>query len=152
MKQTPYDMQLEANLQKGVLCREGFLGTDHRKILEIIAADTGVVNKLGTSHEDIAAKLGKILKQAMERYGNPVNVAENLVAVYREAMGRIPCPWPHCSLAPKGEVELVDTAGDRIFRFSPLSVHTIAMHGFYGGKGSRYRLEPKQLQEVLERA
>ncbi len=148
MKQTPYDKQLAANLARGALCRDGFLGTDHREVWEIVAADNAAVSRLGLTHGRIADRLRDILERAMARYGNPADVGEGLTAVYREAMGRIPCPWPHCTLAPKGEVELSDEAG-RTLLFSPLSVHLIAEHGFYQGRGSRYRLEPKDLAAVL---
>lgn len=149
MKQTPYDKQLAANLARGALCRGGFLGTDHRDVREIIAVDSAAVNRLGLTHERIADRLGDILERAMGRYGNPADVGDGLTAVYREAMGRIPCPWPHYTLAPKGEVELFEEAGGRTFLFSPLSVHLIGAHGFYQGRGSRYRLEPEELAAVL---
>jgi hypothetical protein len=34
--------------------------------------------------------------------------------------------------------------------FTDMHIHMIGSHGFYEGKGSPFRLEPKQLAEVLE--
>ena len=65
-------------------------------------------------------------------------------------MGRIICPWPHCGLAPKGEVLLTDSRSAKTILFSPLSVHLIAEHGFYQGRGSRYRIEPADLVDILD--
>jgi hypothetical protein len=140
MKQTPHDKELEANLAKG------FLGDDTRDAWEIVAAD----DIPGIDHARIALRLSEILVEAMAHYGNPVDVGEHLSAVYREAMGRIPCPWPHCGLAPKGEVELTDLRSGNTVLFSPLSVHLIAEHGFFQGRGSRYRMEPAELVRMLD--
>ena len=34
-------------------------------------------------------------------------------------------------------------------RFTPLSVHLIRAHGFYEGKGARYRLAPRTIAAML---
>ena len=138
MKETPQDRELAANLHSG------FLGSDSRDIWEIIASDRAAIEKLGWTNEHVSQCLGNILSLAMPQPGNPVQVGDNLTAVYHEGMGRIPCPWPHCILAPKGEIVVTDGDG-KTLKFSPLSVHLIDEHGFYQGHGSRYRLEPADL-------
>jgi len=81
--------------------------------------------------------------------GRPVRIGEHLTAVHREAMGRIPSPWPGEGVFPKGDVELTDRRTGRVLRFTPLSIRLIATHGFYEGRGSRYRLEPAELADAL---
>ena len=66
-----------------------------------------------------------------------------------EVRGRIPCPFGGCGAFPKGEAELVDTKTGRRMRFTPLSVHMVREHGFYGGQGSRYRLDPKLVYDLF---
>ena len=34
--------------------------------------------------------------------------------------------------------------------FTGLQIHLVEAHGFYEGRGSRYRLDPARLKEVLE--
>ncbi len=149
MKQSPFDRRVTERMAPGVLCRDGFLGSDRRPLGEIIDADASAVERLGTSHERIAARLAEILDAAMVAFGTPVRVGEALTAVHHEAMGRIPSPWPEGRRFAKGEVELTDTRTGRTVRFTPLSVHLVAAHGFYQGRGSPYRLDPAGLCEML---
>ncbi len=151
MKLSPQDRKLMDRMAPGALSRDGFLGDDARPIGEILQHDNSTVNALGLTHEQIATELGKVLQAAMATYGTPVKVGEHLLASYRESMGRIPCPFAD-GVFPKGEVELTDTRSQSTVRFTPLSVHMIERHGFYQGRGSRYRLEPDQLARLLDLA
>lgn len=131
----------------GVISSGGFLGSDTRPVEEIVATDTAVVTGADLTHAQIAAELEEIRRKAMASPGAVVDVDGGLHATYGEAMGRIPCPWADGMFA-KGEIELTDEAG-RTVRFTPLSVHLIETHGFYQGRGSRYRLEPQELIDML---
>ena len=148
MKQTPEERAISERLGPGVLCREGFLGRDGRPLGEILDTDNSTVAGLGLTHEQIARGLGDVLRRAVAALGTPVGVGEGCEAVYREAMGRIPCPWGGCGTFRKGHVELTDAAGEAVC-FTPLSVHLMAEHGFYQGRGSRYRLEPGRVARML---
>lgn len=150
MKQSESDREIVDRMAAGALCREGFLGTDARALSEILEADRAAVERLGVSNRQLAGRLAEILLSATAAMGAPVEVGENLRALYREAMGRIPCPWGHGLCFPKGEAELTDPASGRTICFSPLSVHLIGEHGFYQGRGSRYRLEPEVVCAVLK--
>ena len=151
MKQTPQERILVGRMAPGVLCREGFLGPDARPLGEILDTDNSTVVGLDLTHERIAARLGAVLRRAVAALGTPVSVGEGLTAVHHEAMGRIPCPWGRCGTFAKGEVELADDLTGRTLRFTALSVHQIAEHGFYQGRGSRYRLDPAELWAALNR-
>ena len=133
----------------GVLCREGFLGSDARRLSDILDADAAEVARLGLSHAAVAAELERVLNAAVHGLGTPVQIGERRVATWHEAMGRIPCPFGRCGTFPKGEVEFVNTQTGERMVFTPLSVHAVAEHGFYQGRGSRYRLEPASLARML---
>ena len=149
MKQIPEERKIAERMAPGVLCREGFLGADTRPLGEILDADNSTVAGLDLTHEQIAARLGEVLRQAVAGLGTTVRVGQGLTCIHREAMGRIPCPWGRCGTFPKGQAELTEAATGRTLCFTPLSVHLIAAHGFYQGRGSRYRMEPDRLAPVL---
>ena len=151
MKLSPRDQRLMERLAAGALCRDGFLGDDQRLPDEIIRADDAAVEAMGVTHEQIADALERICKRAAEAGGAPVHPAEGLTAVFHEAMGRIPCPWGGHGVFAKGEVEVTDEPQARTLRFTPLSIHLIREHGFYQGRGSRYRIEPTEAAELVER-
>jgi len=148
MKQSPQEKQITDRMQPGVYCRDGFLGTDGRTLGEILDTDRSAVEAHGTTHERIAAAMGRVLDNAVAAGGAPVQVCEHLTAEFREAMGRIPCPFGD-GVFRKGEVELTDERSGEMFRFTPLSVHLIAAHGFYQGRGGRYRIEPETICQLL---
>ncbi len=149
MKRSPELAQVVRRLAAGVLSRDGFLGSDPRPLEEILDADRSALAALGTTAEELAARLSAVLEQARAGLGTPVRIGERLVATHREAMGRIPCPWGGCGVFPKGEVELADTAtGERVV-LTALGIHMLAAHGFCGGRGTRYRLEPEAVTRLL---
>ena len=157
MKPSPRQRQIEERMAPGVLCRDGFLGTDRRPLGEILDTDRSTVETLGLTHAQIAAPLRDVMAEAMARYGNPVTLDRTtrrpapdgaLQAVYREGMGRIPSPFAD-GLFPKGEIEVTDVETGEGLTFTPLSVHLIAEHGFYEGRGGRYRLEPDAVARVF---
>ena len=129
MKQTPDDAKVLARMAPGVLCREGFLGDDRRPLSEIIDTDNATVDRLGITHERIADRLDEVLELARGAFGGPVRIGDDLLAVWREAMGRIPSPWPGAGVFAKGEVELTVAATGATIRFTPLSIHLIRTRG-----------------------
>ena len=147
MKQSPEDKQIMERMAPGMYCREGFLGTDHRPLSIIVDMDRSTLVELGITKEQITERLDTILTTAAGAFGAPVAVGKGLQAVYHEAMGRIPSPYGD-GIFPKGEVELT-TDGGATYRFTPLSVHLIGRHGFFQGRGNRYRIEPAEIVQVL---
>lgn len=149
MKESPGERRIAERMAPGVLSREGFMGTDRRPLSEIIDADFAEVTRLGTTHEALALELGRVLDAAVAAMGAAVTLGANRTARYRDAMGRMPCPFGGCGVFPKGEVELSDPDTGETIRFTPLSVHMVAEHGFYQGRGSPYRLDPAALVRLL---
>ncbi len=149
MKQSPDEKRIRDRMARGVLSHEGFLGTDTRRVSEIIDADAAAADHLGTSVAELAAQLESVLDAAVAALGTPAPVGDRLTATWHEAMGRIACPFGRCGAFPKGDVELTDRETGETVRFTPLSVHLIAEHGFCQGRGSRYRLDPAALARLL---
>ena len=152
MKLTPQERRVLQRMAPGVLCREGFLGGDVRPLPEILDTDRAAVDRLGTTDAELAGCLGRACEAARAALGRQVTLAGGLTAVYREAMGIIPCPWGDGVKLPKGEVELTDPAAGGKLLFTPLSVHLIEEHGFYQGRGSRYRVEPAEVHRLFRLA
>jgi len=147
MKRTPEMQAVVDRMQPGVLCRDGFVGTDTRSIEEIIDADAAALAAADVSAGELADRLQGVYDAAVDAFGAPTNVAPGVTAVWREAMGRIPSPWPGDGTFSKGEVEL--TARGVTIRFTQLSIHLLRRHTFCQGRGSRYRLEPDVLADIL---
>ncbi|MHC4717206.1 MAG: hypothetical protein ACYS5V_09570 [Planctomycetota bacterium] len=152
MKLSPAETAIVERMAPGVLCREGFLCGDPRPLPEILDTDGAAVERLHLTHELVAERLGALLDVAMEGMGATVEVCGGLSVRYRESMGRIACPWGGCGVFAKGEVELMGPDGPVLARFTPLSVHLIGVHGFYQGRGSRYRIEPASLPGMVGRS
>ena len=150
MKHTPYDQRVLERMAPGALCAKGFLGDDHRDLSEILASDDSAVAAAGASHEQIAAKLADWMHRAVAELGRPVELSADITATWHEGMGRVPSPWPGEGLFPKGELQLTDRSTGKALFITALSVHLIAVHGFYQGRGSRYRLEPPSLITMLQ--
>jgi hypothetical protein len=149
MKQSPEERKVMERMAPGALSREGFLGSDTRRLSEIVDADHAEAVRAGTTLDALADQLRSVQDAAVAGLGTPVAVGEHLTALHREGMGRIPCPFGACGTFPKGEIELAaDAAGPSIV-FTPLSVHLLTRHGFCQGRGSRYRLEPAALARLF---
>jgi len=131
----------------GVLTRDGFLGNDARIYVDIIENDRAVMKREGIDEPALIAQLRVICDTAMRHLGVPIRVGR-VTATYHEAMGRVPCPFGGCGTLPKGEIEISDENGEKIL-MSPLSVHMAEKHGFLGGIGNRYRLDPEILARML---
>lgn len=149
MKQSPEEYNVTERMRAGVSSRDGFLGGDQRPLSEILATDLAAVEAMGVSHVEIAVALEAVVAHAMAAYGARVTIAGHLTAVYHEAMGRIRCPFGD-GLYAKGDVELTDTRTAVTVHVPPLAVHMIELHGFYQGRGSRYRVDPATLCKMLD--
>ena len=96
MKENPHIQHIVERMAPGVLSRDGFLGTDLRPLEEILEADAAAVAHLGTSGQELGRKLEKVFLAARAALGTKVLIDNRFNTVYKEAMGRIPCPWGQC--------------------------------------------------------
>ncbi|MHC4293538.1 MAG: hypothetical protein ACYSTX_04520 [Planctomycetota bacterium] len=149
MKESPESKKLEEVLRSSKLVAGGFMGEDNRSVSEVISTDAAELSKLGYSIEEIAKRMQEITNEATKALGNWIDIDEKLRVVVEEAKGLLVCPWPHPGGYDKRvtTVELKKT-GESIF-WSDLNIHLIAEHGFFEGKGSAFRVEPKKLIDVI---
>lgn len=149
MKQSPQMQKLEELLRSSVLVANGFMGTDSRRVMEIIDADKAELNKLGVTAEEVGARMREITETAIQALGTWARIDDRRQAKVDEARGAIACPWSHGQAFPKRvtTIRLVD--GGKCLSWSDLNVHMIAAHGFFEGKGASFRIEPAEVVDVL---
>ena len=149
MKRSPEAARLEEILRSSKLVAGGFLGKDPRRLEEIVEADASEVSRMGHTVAEVAARMRTVTDLARAGLGTTVEVGVNLRASAVEAKGRLPCPWPHPGRFYKAVVTAARTDTGRSITWSDLNVHMIEAHGFFEGRGSAFRLEPRDLIQVL---
>ncbi|HOO59107.1 MAG TPA: hypothetical protein PLF44_02245 [Candidatus Mcinerneyibacteriales bacterium] len=150
MKQTVQMDKIQASMRRGVITLEGFLGTDTRKLVDILIDDDAEVRRLGMSHEAIARRMLE-LKQAGEAgLGEFVTVGEQLEVKVDAVRGKLPCPFGDPGIFGKVNTTVRNKKTKKEVTYTDLHIHMIWAHGFYEGKGSRFRLEPAELIDILE--
>ncbi len=150
MKQTPEYDKIQAQMQKGVITLEGFLGDDSRKLVDIIAADTLTVRKHHTTHKAIAEKMVHFRDLGERGLGQFITIDEHFEARVESIRGLLPSPFGGPGMYAKVNTTVVNKALGRQITYTDLHIHFIADHGFYEGKGAPFRLEPEDLIEILE--
>ncbi len=150
MRLSPALKRVQERMARGVLARDGFLGTDTRNLADIVAEDAEALARLGVRAEDLGGALERLGDAALAALGGPVAVEGRYEVQAVEVMGRIPCPFGGCGLFPKAEIRgrRLDTGQELLW--TPLGAHLIRAHGFFQGRGSPYRLEPGTLAEFLD--
>jgi hypothetical protein len=149
MKKTPQMKKLDKMLSSSKFSADGFMGTDRRDLYEIIDADTAALARSGKSRKDIAARMAQLSEFAESGLGSWVKVEAYLRVRISDTRGQIPCPWAHgfqCSKAIT-TVERLDT--DARIQWSYLNIHLIKDHGFFEGKGAKFRIEPDMLIRII---
>jgi hypothetical protein len=153
LKKSPQLERLEETLRSSRLSARGFLGDDRRSLWEILDADARQVESLGYTLAQIAARMAEITDKVKEGLGDWVQVSKNLKACTTDARGVIACPWPHAFRADKTVTTVQRTdSGSQIkneIKWADLSIHLIGEHGFFQGRGSAFRLEPRELVEII---
>ena len=125
------------------------MGHDTRSVSEVIDADAAELSRLGFTKEQAAERMRQITQVAISGLGTWVQVGDDLEGKVDEAKGRLICPWPHKGKLAKRitMVKVVET-GESI-RWSDLNTHLISEHGFFEGKGSNFRIEPRKLVRII---
>jgi hypothetical protein len=145
MKESPQAQNLEKLLRSSKLVAGGFMGDDVRSFCEIIDADMAELSRLRFTVKQVAERMKQITNIAISGLGTWVKVDEKRQAKVDEAKGLLTCPWPHPGKFAK-RITIVRLAkSDISIRWSDLNIHLIGVHGFFEGKGSKFRIEPKKL-------
>lgn len=150
MKQTVQMDRIQRSMAPGVLTRDGFLGTDSRKLIDILIADDAEVRRRDLDHRNIAAAMRSLRNAGMRGLGELISVPPHFEVRVESVRGKLPCPFGHPGLVAKTNITVRNLESRREITFTDLHIHLIEAHGFYEGKGSPYRLEPADLIEALE--
>ena len=145
MKKSPQTEKLEEMLRSSKLVAGGFMGDDTRSIFEIIDSDTAEIFRLGFTTARIAERMQEITTAAIPQLGNWIDLDKSRQAKVDEAKGSLVCPWPHPGKFAKRVTTLRLTDTGQTIKWSDLNIHLIAEHGFFEGKGSEFRIDPKEL-------
>ena len=148
VKQSPHLDLVEREMRR--IGMGTFLGSDPRRLAEILDHDRESVNALGLTNEQIASRLQEVTHVAKKNLGDPLTIEDRYEVRAEEHRGMIPCPWKHPQgLFFKSYVELRDKKSGETLIWSDLSIHLIREHGFFQGKGSPFRLEPTVLKRIF---
>lgn len=128
----------------GVLTLHGFLGTDDRKLADIMAEDALCLSRAGVAAGMLADRLEALSRAGANLMEEEVRIEDRFLVKVRDDRGVLPCPWGDGRFE-KGDTEVLDTRTQHRFRWNPLTLHMVRSHGFFSGRGSEFRLEPADL-------
>jgi len=149
MKQTAIEDRAQAQMQPGVITRDGMLGSDTRRLVDILVEDEAAVRRLGTTHLAIARRMRQLRRAGAGGLGNSIPVGDNFDVIVDGVRGRMPCPYEDGTVS-KTNTRVTNRRLEREILFTDLHIHMIERHGFYMGRGSLYRLEPADVVAILE--
>lgn len=138
--------EVARRMAPGQLTAEGFLGEDERSVERIVAVDRLALVRLGIPPEAVGRRLAALTAVALSRLGGEIEF-DGLRLSSTEARGVIPCPYGDEGLHAKAVVRA--EKGGKSIQWSALSAHLADSHGFYGGKGSPFRLDPVAAAKFL---
>ena len=150
MKQTVQLREIQERMKPGVITRDGFLGTDRRNLIDILQEDDAEIKRRNLTHKDIAERMMQLREAGKRGLGEFISVSPYFEVRVDSVRGKLPCPFKHPGLIRKTNVIVRNLEKNREITYTDMHIHMIGEHGFYEGKGSAFRLEVKDLVEVLE--
>ncbi len=146
-------MDLEKDMRPGAASMAGFLGKDER-LLEVIAADNAyVVDQLGLTHQELARHLhvvGAIAgKHALKGptefayHGRRYKVSAVFFLGYQDS------PFKD-GTKTDCDVTVHNLTNGKKLKYSLLVPHMVERYGFYEGKGTSFRVDPRAVLEVFD--
>ncbi|HHU12027.1 MAG TPA: hypothetical protein GXZ64_02220 [Clostridiaceae bacterium] len=149
MKKNPEENGIRRDMMPGRIIADGYLGDDERNLDEIVREDLSVLAQLGVTAEALADRMQAITDLATEGFGDQVRIDSGYLAHAEEFMGFLGCPYKDGKRLDKRNTFVVkETTGERL-TWSDMNIHLIRAHGFFEGKGARYRLDPHHLVTFL---
>jgi hypothetical protein len=149
--------EVERRMQPGAWDGPGFLrpGTS---LAAVMAEDAETLRELGLDPGTLGRRLGELLDAGEgSDLGRPATAGPFRVEIVR-GRGFLTCPWAPEEFAPcpvglgggaaANRFTIADESGGRLDGYE-LSAHLIRDHGFFGGPGTRYRLEPEAVAAFL---
>lgn len=136
-------------MQPGVLTLSGFLGEDARDFPRIIEDDAKTLENLGITAKEVGKRLDYFQKQSFESFQGPIIIDEIYEVETDVVRGFLPCPFMHRGLFRKAITKVKNLKSGKSFTFTSMNIHMIRAHGFFEGKGSKFRLEPEEVVREL---
>jgi len=149
VKQTPELDLVQSKMQPGVLTLKGFLGSDDRKLADILVADQQSFSRLGITPLQAAERLQQLADLGADLMEEEILVESRYRIKVRDDRGKIPSPWGD-GLFEKGDVDLIDNKTGETLKWNRLTLRLMSVHGFCGGIDSEYRLDPEKLVRILD--
>lgn len=149
MKKTPTETKIQAKMQPGIITYGGFLGTDKRSYLQIIADDEKTLDALGKTAEEVADRLEFFQQKSFDSFETATVIDDTWEVETEVVRGYLPCPFLHQGMYRKSYTTVKNITSKKSFTFSALNIHLIRVHHFFEGKNSHFRLEPSELVKGL---
>ena len=149
MKQSKELDRIQEQMKPGIISHGGFLGSDTRKLGDIIEQDNEAVKRMDLTHKKIASRLAAIRDAGKKGLGTAISLEGRFDVRVDAARGKLPCPFHHPGLFLKTFTIVSNRETGAEIIFTDMSLHLIEEHGFYGGKGSAHRLDPELLAREL---
>jgi hypothetical protein len=150
MKQTIQMKKIQEQMKPGVITLDGFLGDDDRNLIDILNEDDQMVRSMGLTHYEIAHRMMALREAGMRGLGEFITVSPHFEVRVDSVRGKLPCPFGDPGIFPKTNTIVRNVELDEEIVYTDLHIHMIGSHGFYEGKGSKFRLDPEELVEILE--
>lgn len=147
MKMTPKYIKAQENMKPGKITANGFLGDDDRNIIDIIQNDEEEFQFLGLDFVEVAKLMRKLMREGLKGLGESIRFEKWEIRV-DEARGFLPCPFQD-GIFRKRVAVVKNLNNNKEIMYSELSLHLLAAHYFLQGKGSKFRLEPVNIKNVL---
>ena len=149
MKQTPEYNAIQQQMQPGIITLEGFLGTDSRNLIDIIAHDEVSVHQLNITHQDIASRMQYFRDAGLDGLGEFLKIDGHYEVRVDSVRGKLPSPFGGPGMYEKVNTTVRNMNINKEVVYTDLHIHFVKDHGFYEGEGSAYRLEPELLAKTL---
>ncbi len=150
MKQTVQMKLIQEKMKPGVITRDGFLDPDRRNLIDILIEDDETVKRMGLSHQQVAQRMLEFRDAGMRGLGEFISIEPHFEVRVDSVRGKLPCPFGDPGIFPKTNVTVRNLERNEEITYTDLHIHLIGSHGFYEGKGSVFRLDPKSLVDTLE--
>lgn len=127
----------------------GFLGRSER-LLEIMAADNRFVQNLGLTHQELARPLLLLGYYARKNHRGSEITLGGLTFTVRAKVYTSPQYSPfHDGTAEGTDVTIINKKTGYGLTYSLLVPLMIERYGFYEGKGTSYRVDPRMIIDIL---
>ncbi len=149
MKLSPTEKVIQEKMKAGVLTYEGFLGNDKRNYLDIIADDKKIINSFDKSLQEIAEKMKYLMEKSFQSYDGSIVIDKKFEVEYTSFRGILISPFPGAGKFGKAIIRVTNLENNKSVMWTPLHVHFIKDYGFFEGQGSKFRIDPQLLYQVL---